>query len=232
MRTNVDNLVGIGLYTVPEAARLTRVAGRRIRRWLLGYEYGPSEARGTSAPVWRGQIGRVDSTIGLGFLDLLEVRFIDAFRRYGVSWRVIRLTAEGARREFETDHPFSTRRFKTDGRRIFLETVETSGEKKLLDLVRRQFAFHNVVSPSLYEGFEFSDIDVVTRWYPMWPKRRVVVDPRRAFGRPIISREGVPTDILAKAVQVEKSVDRVAKLFDVDREAVRAAVEFERGLAA
>ena len=118
------------------------------------------------------------------------------------------------------------------GRRIFAEILEGSHEKKLLALVQSQYAFHNVLSPTLYASLEFSDFDEAMRWFPMHPKRNVVVDPNRAFGRPIVTREGVPTEILAKAVAVEGSAETVAKWFDVTVRSVRAASVFERSLTA
>ena len=232
MRMYKQDLIGVGLYTVAEAARLTRVPARRIRRWIVGYSYRRAEEIHDVPAVWGTQIPQVDNTVGLGFLDLMEVRFVDAFRRYGVSWTVIRLAAERACELFERNHPFSLQRFKTDGRCIFAEIIEEAGETKLLDLFRHQYAFHRVVSPSLYAGLEFSNRAEAIRWYPMWPKRQVVVDPRRAFGRPIVAREGVPTAILAKMVEVEYSIERAAKWYDVRPQAVRAAVAFERVLAA
>jgi len=66
----------------------------------------------------------------------------------------------------------------------------------------------------------------------MWPKQSIVVDPARSFGRPIVQKVDVPTDVLAKAVRVEESLSLVAKWYDIPIEAVRAAVEFEERLAA
>jgi len=92
---------------------------------------------------------------GFGFLDLMEARFVDAFRAASVPWRVIRLCAEQAREITGSDHPFSSRRFRTDGRAMFAEVVSQAGEKQLLDLAKNQLAFARVVGPSLYAGIEF-----------------------------------------------------------------------------
>ena len=215
-------LVGVGLYTISEAARLARVRRQSIRRWLFGYTYRRGEAIHHMPPVWHAQFQHADHDAGLSFLDLIEVRFVDAFRRHGVPWAEIRRAAEKACDLFKQDHPFSNNRFRTDGRRIFAEILEGSHEKKLLALVQSQYAFHNVLSPTLYTGLEFSDVDEAMRWFPMHPKRNVVVDPNRAFGRPIVAREGVPTEILAKAIAVEGSAAAVAKWFDVTAHSVRA----------
>ncbi len=113
-----------GIYSVPEAARLSGVPAARIRRWLRGYAHGPRKSRRRSAPVWTGQIEPRDGALALGFRDLLEVRFVDAFLRAGVSWQTMRLAHTEATRELSTDHPFCSNRFVTDGRRILLRQAQ------------------------------------------------------------------------------------------------------------
>jgi uncharacterized protein (DUF433 family) len=60
--------------------------------------------------------------------------------------------------------------------------------------------------------------------------RGVVIDPDRQFGRPIVEREGVPTEVLSASFRAEQSLDRVARWFEVEKSSVRAAVEFEEFL--
>ena len=222
-------LVGVGLYSVSEAARLTRIPARRIRRWVEGYAWGAAGAR-RSGPVVESQLAAIDGSIGLGFRDLMEVRFVDAFRRVGVSWPVLRIAHQRAAELFETAHPFNTKRFLSDGRRIFAEVGRESGERALLDLADNQWALRKVITPFLH-GMEFGNGGVV-RWWPLGERRQVVLDPERVFGQPIVHREGVPTIVLARAAQVEKSIEIVAGWFEVDRKAVRDAVDFESQLAA
>ena len=159
--------MGLGVYSVPEAARLTGVSASRIRRWLQGSH--------TSPPLWRRQIASEDSLI-LSFRDLLEVRFIDAFRRHGVSWKSIRVAAECAAEIVHDSYPFSTRRFKTDGRSIFAEILQETGDESLLDLVKSQYEFKSIVEPFLFEGLEFSALGIEpVRWWPLGMNRRVVI---------------------------------------------------------
>jgi uncharacterized protein (DUF433 family) len=224
------DLIGVGLYTVPEAARLTRVSRARIRRWLLGYaKTGHHEQRAYSA-VWRSDLAPIDGMVALSFADLMEVRFIDAFRRAGVSWRTIRRAAERATMLFNRNHPFSTQRFRSDGKSIFAELVKETGEKVLLDLARSQFAFEQIISPSLYTGLDFSVHDEVIRWWPMPRRKGIVIDPQRSFGQPIVAKEGVPTLILKRAYDVEQNVKAVADWFEVSPKAVKDAIAFEKQL--
>jgi uncharacterized protein (DUF433 family) len=226
------DLLGIGLYTATEAARLTGIPAVRLRRWIRGYTYRVGgQQTASSASVWRGQIPGIDGLVELGFLDLIEARFVDAFRRARVPWPVIRLCAERARELIGSDHPFSSRRFRTDGRTIFAESVGEAGEKQLLDLERRQFTFASIIGPSLYAGIEFTGRDMPARWWPLGPRTPVVIDPARSFGQPIVSDAGIPTSTLADAVAAEGSAAAVSRLYLVPLRSVQAALRFEQRLA-
>jgi uncharacterized protein (DUF433 family) len=221
------DLIGKGLYSAPEASSLTGVPSASIRRWLGGYKYRQGDKQRASAPVWQGDIPRLDTHLVLSFLDMMEVRFIQSFRQHHVSWAAIREAAERACEMFGDHHPFTRGRFRTDGNRIFHQ-IQQQGDVRLFDINRRSWVFNDIVEPSLYRGVELAD-DQVARWYPMHPNRHVVVDPRIAFGRPILAEEGVPTDIIAAAVAANGSdVSHVAKWYGVKPQSVRAAVAFEQ----
>lgn len=223
-------MVGVGLYTVPEAARLAGVPARRIRRWVRGCRYRARDgAEAASEPLWQADMPATDTTVGLSFLDMMEVRMVNAFRGHGVSWVVIRDAARHACELFRDNHPFTMRRFRTDGNRIFGEAAEERNER-LLDMNRRQWVSKPIVQRSLFDGIEFED-GQAARWYPA-KSRKVVVDPARSFGRPVLTDYGVPTEALFAAFKVEGSVDKVSRWYDVPKPAVRAAIDFERKAAA
>lgn len=228
--TSSRSLLGTGIYTISEASRLTRVPARTIRRWLLGYHYSRAGAVRTSPAVLLPELPMLDGVPALGFLDLQEVRFVDAFLAHGVSWRTLRLTEERARAELALSHPLSTGRFWTDGRNLLLDVAEGARDSALLNLVKNQLELRRIVQPFL-SRLEFAK-DQAIRWWPMGRRRHVVVDPLRNFGQPVVSKEGVPTAILSRALHVEKSVERVARWFQVSRVSVKHAAEFEARLAA
>jgi len=228
----VQSRLGIGIYSVPEAARLSGVSAQRIRRWLRGYQYSVRGERRTSSAVVVADYGIPGRALNLSFLDLLEVRFIDEFRKAGVGWKAIRIASQRAREILERDHPFSTKRFRTDGKTILLEIAREEDEDELLDLVKDQFAFRKVLWPYLYKGLDFGPEDIAERWWPMDRRRSVVVDPSRSFGQPIVNREGVPTAALAEGFRAESSLERVASWFEVSIRSVRDAVDFEEQLRA
>jgi uncharacterized protein (DUF433 family) len=171
----------------------------------------------------------VDDHIELSFRDLIELRFVNAFVGAGVGLLAIRNCLDYAREVVGNDRPFSTSKFRTDGRTIFLESAG-GDEAKLLDLKRHQFTFKTVVERT------FKDLDLendeVARWRPFHGRASIVVDPERAFGQPIAAKSGVPTIALAESAEAEGSAERTAAIYDVPISIVRDAIKFEQEMHA
>jgi uncharacterized protein (DUF433 family) len=223
--------LGTGFYSVPEAARLLKTPARNINRWLGGYSY--REPDGTSRelpPLWLPQLPRVENRVELGFRDLIELRFVAAFMDAGLGLKTIRSCLEYARECVQDERPFSTRRFQTDGKTIFLEGLRKSGDADLLDLKNRQFVFRQIIASS-FKDLDIED-DAVSRWRPFNGKKSIVIDPTRAFGQPIATQYGVPTVALAEAVEAEGSIAAVTRLFDVPASVVEDSLKFEKSLLA
>jgi uncharacterized protein (DUF433 family) len=181
-------------------------------------------------PLWPPQLPAHEKRIELGFRDLIELRFVKAFIEAGLGLNTIRRCLEYARECVKDDHPFSTRRFRTDGRSIFLESLHQGGETELLNLKNKQYEWKQIIERT------FKDLDIdkdtVARWRPYAGKETIIIDPTRAFGQPIATIAGVPTVTIAEAVEAEGSAARVAYLFDVPHNVVRDAVRFQKILLA
>lgn len=227
-------LVGTGMYTLQQAARLTGADRRSVRRWMLGYDRNEGGESRFSPPLWKTQLADADlAEPVIGFHDLLELRMVNAFVKYGVSLPMIRATVDAAREQFGTDYPLTAKRFRTDGKRVFIEAVAKTGEEKMLDLLKRQFVFSEIINPSLYAGIEY-DGNSAQRWYPLGSSRSgVVLDPARQFGSPIVIEASVPTDTLYAAFLAENRDSKaVGRIFDIPSRAVEAAVRFEQTFSA
>lgn len=225
-----SSLIGIGLYTVPEAARLTHIPVPRVRRWLAGYRYHLGNTERTSEPLWQPEVPKFGSKIELSFRDLMELRFVHLFLERGLSLQAIRRAIEKAVELFGEDRPLSTQRFRTDGRPIFLEVADEMGEALLFDLKRDQYLFHRIVAPS-FKDIEFHD-GVPARWWPASERKGIVLDPKRCFGKPILAQYGVPAAALADAYKVRGSFKLVGLDYDVPEKSVREAVAFQERLTA
>lgn len=236
--TSMDNqkrpieTFGVGVYSYADAARFIGATPREIRRWTLGYTRKTRDGDLIfSTPLWSSQLANTDIE-GLGFKDLIELRFVHAFREEGVSMPVIRRTLEVARERFSAPYPFTCKRFRTDGKRIFMEVVEETGDESIVDVEKQQNVIQKVIGPSLREGVELDMQGEASRWFPLKKSQAIVFDPERKFGQPILSEYDVPTIAILDAVRAEGgNKKRVANLFDVPLSAVRKALEFEAQVA-
>jgi uncharacterized protein (DUF433 family) len=225
---SIDYL-SIGIYTVPEASRLTGVSRERIRRWLKGYR--SSRRRKDYSPLWKPQLPRIDNKVALGFLDLIEIKFVGAFLKRGVSWPMIHKVRERAAELYpDISHPFCTKQFFTDGHGIFTELHKETGESWLLEITNDQHVFAEFTKPFLKQ-LEFRNGTVLERWWPLGVERHIVVDPRKNFGQPTVEREGIATRVLAECFRANGSVEEVARWYEISPQSVRDAVDYERSLA-
>ena len=216
------DIVGVGIYTVPEAARLTRVPAPRIRHWVFG--------KGGHAAL-DPELLPQDGQEAIGFLNLIEVLFLRELRAQGVSFGAIRKAAALARKYLNRPHPFANGQFfvHTDGKNLLLQVVNDTDDKSLVDLASGNGAWLQVLERSFTHSISFDGINgSASQWQPDPRAPRIVVDPQRQFGRPIDSETGVPTDVLADALRAENgNAARVAKWWKVPVEAVNQAAEFE-----
>ena len=217
----VLNRLTEGFYSVGEVRRLTGVAEGVSRRFAKSYKgkYG----------LWGGRDQRLGRFIYITFRDLIELRYVNAFRTAGVSWQRIVGAARYAQSRFESQYPFSDLRFKTDGEHIFGE----SGEGLEQISGRGQMAFAEVISEYLFEPLDYLENEPV-RWYPAqeWGMagigRAVMVDPRFGFGAPVITEYHIPTETLYLNYKAElDNAELVARSYEIPVESVRIAVEFQ-----
>ena len=206
---------------------------RTVRRWLKGYSWKYRDGRSYSGPLWQTQYEREELPGGrvISFQDLLQLRTVGEFAKHGVHLKVIRATIEAATRDLNSAYPLTVRKFLTDGKRIFMEAIEeATGSEKLVDIVRGQFVFANIIRASLFAGIEYKDGNA-SRWYPE-KNRAVVLDPQIQFGTPILAEAGIPTDAIYDAWCAEgKDRNAIARIYGIKPSMVNAAVGFEQRLA-
>lgn len=223
-------LLGAGLYSLAEAAAYTGIPADQINRWVFGYRAGGKRHSSLWQPEFADS-GLEEKT--LSFHDLLEIRFVHAFRQHGVSLQSIRAAAGHAREWFDQPYPFTCRRFQTDGQSIFATVMEETGDESLIDLVKRQYTFRQIISDALYAGIDYDSDGEALRWYPLKRSKAVVLDPARRFGKPILAKSGIDTGTIAASYHAEdQNIRRVALLYELTPAEVEAAIKFERKDAA
>lgn len=223
--------LGVGIYSFADAARFIGAESKELRRWMKGYTVTKRGERHEYRPLWTSQLSGSEIE-GLGFRDLIELRFVRTFVAVGVPLALIRRTIDELRERLGSEYPFTSTAFKTDGRRIFMEMLDDSGDKALVDVVKRQDVMAKVIGPSLREGIELNIDDEAARWYPVSRSKVIVLDPKRSFGHPILTSTGTPTIAIAEAVRTEGGdSNRVARIYGIPASEVRRALAYEQQVA-
>jgi uncharacterized protein (DUF433 family) len=199
---------------------------------------GGKGERVTYEPLIRTELPEIEGERALTFVELVELMFIKGFRRAGVTWRAIHEAAGVAAKLFQTEHPFAMRQFFADPNGVYALLRDSEESESLVTLAGSgQQVFDALVRPYLGQ-LEFDPLEVPTRWWPMGKEGRVVVDPAVSFGQPMVAEAGIPTHVLAEALEAEqgydaeRALDRVSWLFKVPHRHVQTAVQFEEWLRA
>ena len=181
--------------------------------------------------MWKPQLPEIDGKVALGFLDLIEIKFVGAFLDHGVSRPMIHKVREKAAEIYpDTSHPFCTKQFVTDGQGIFAQVHKETGETSLLEIATDQHVFTQLTKPFLKQ-LEFRGKTILERWWPLGMDKHIVLDPRKNFGQPTVCKEGVATRVLAKSFLANGSIQEVARWYEIDPKSVQEAVEYENSLA-
>ena len=149
-------------------------------------------------------------------MDLIEVRFIVNFRLHGVSLQTLRRFAAKMRADTKRAHPLALSK-----EHFLTETLGVLGE---------QYEMYEMIEDVLAKNVSFdAATHLAMQWRPLagdFPD--VVVDPRFAYGHPVISNLHVPTITIFRAWKAEHG-DRakVAEWFDIAEDQVVDAVQFE-----
>ena len=221
-------------YTVADAGRLVGLGADRVRRWLRGYQYSYRDAvRGQPPVVLQG---RGAASPHASFLDLVDLLFVKRFLDHGVSLQKIRRALDEAREVLGTNH-FARQTFFADGGAIFLRLKERAHRGRGDSILELMSGGQWVIAPvirQLARQIDFGSPEgLATRWHPLGRERPVVLDPMVSFGAPSIAGRGVKTiNIHDLYVAEGESLESVRAWWGLTDTEIRAAVDFERQLAA
>lgn len=217
--------LGLGLYDLQEAARLTRLDPKRVRRWFVS---PPSEKN--RRPVLTSDYSRVQEDTAISFLNLVDVFVFGNLREHGVSLQTLRKVYARLQRDYKQKHPFAYNRLATDGAEVFLRVADAEGKDQLVEILTKQMVFPEIIEPFLKQ----LDYDPDTHLARLWRiADGVLLNPGISLGKPVVDGVFVKTEVLADAYHAnDKDADAVARWYNVSPDDVMTAVRFESGLAA
>jgi uncharacterized protein (DUF433 family) len=227
-----ETLLGVGIYTIPEASRLLKLESQTIRRWIKGYTYNSKEEKRIIGPLITSSLPVIDNKFVISFLELMELYVVKKFLSLRISLPKIRVIANRASEILEIRNPLAHHLFKIMGKSVFLECKTDKDDTSPLELFKNQFALKDIVKDYLLE-IDFNEIDFpfqALRWYPMGREKSIVLDPQICFGEPTIEHTRIPVESIYTDFLGEKSVNRVASWFGIDKDKAQNAISFMESL--
>lgn len=229
-----DPRFDLSLYSVAETARLVRVPNRTLWNWVRGYSYPSGGKLVRAKPVIHPTA--LSPTVSLSFINLVESAALAGFRAAGVPMQRVRQALKFAIKRMTIDHPLASRQILTDGADLLWEFEHKypSDEPSLVLLNREgQLVFPALVRQYLSQ-IEWNPSDrFAARWWlkPNRAKARVVIiDPRRAFGSPVIAGTGIRTSDIFERFSAGEPIAELAEDYGLEFEKIEEAVRTEAWL--
>jgi len=202
-------------YSVTESAIYAGTTLQSIGYWNFG--------GGVAEPTLEGrERGR-----SLSYLELVEVAFVATFRRLGVSLQKIRKARDYAAKVLSSQYPFAELRWKTEGTRMILDLWQTENEGELKQVIIGDAfgreAWQGMMGDRFFE-FDYED-DLALVWHLRGRKSPIVIDPRIAFGAPMI--HGIATWVLRGRWQAGEGTEDIQEDFGLELTDIEQGLQFE-----
>lgn len=225
---NNENQQELGVYTIPDAARILGLPRARLRRWVDGYvRILSSGERKKQFPMPGIHSRGKGRELTIGFYALIEVYVVAQLRERGVKWSVIKHDRQELKERFSTDYPFCLRGLLSDGTRI-LKSLSDSDYRASMELgTGGQTAFEDVLR-QFCEKIDFdADTMLAEAYWPMGRDSKIVVSRHNGFGRPVVSGTNVCTETIQYLLEAGEQEGTVAALYNLELAQVRDAHRFE-----
>jgi uncharacterized protein (DUF433 family) len=214
-------------YTLAEAARYLKVPAPTLRSWVAGRPYPKSEGVGRFQPLIHPPQKQPPM---LSFWNLIEAHVLRSLRTdHGVSIKALRRALSFAERTLNIQRLLLRKELRTNAGKVFLDRY---GE--LIDLsASGQLAMRQLLEEHL-KRVEWDEWQFPIRLYPFlsaegtYAEKPIAIDPKIAFGRPVVIRGGVSTAAIAERIDVGETVEELAADYALSASEIEQAVLFER----
>lgn len=204
------------LLTPLETAVHLQIPERTIRHWLA-QDAGGHPLVHSVRPERRGRPS-------VPFVAVVEAYVLRALRTLGLSSNKIKDAATAVRMEFGNEYGLATRRIATDGIDVFVHYLDSDEMARAGD---SQMPLRQVIANYLQyidweEGDEYPTRLTLRKYDP--EVARVVIDPRFAWGEPVVEPARVPVTAVLGMWRAGEPPDVVADEYGLSVEQVQALV--------
>jgi uncharacterized protein (DUF433 family) len=214
-------------YGLAEAARFLKLPVATLRSWVAGRPYPKAKGEGRFQPIIHPP-GKQPPT--LSFWNLIEAHVLRSLRTdHGVSIKDVRKALAYAERTLQIKRLLLRKELRTDAGKIFLDRYG-----QLIELsASGQLAMRHLLEEHL-KRIEWDEWQFPVRLYPFLSGeapsegKPIAIDPKIAFGRPVVIRAGVSTRVIAERIDAKETIDDLAADYGLTASEIEQAVLFER----
>jgi uncharacterized protein (DUF433 family) len=217
------------LYTATEAARFLGIYSGTLKTWLYGRHYWTAAGR----KFWEPVIAPADPALGLlSFFNLAEAHILAATRyRHKVPFPSVRRAIATVIENFPTAkaHPLLSHEFYTDGKDLFIKTIEET-----VDLSSEQLPLKQIMDFYLERVIRDKD-DTPFKVYPIVPgveDKVVSIISGVSSSRPVIDGTGVPVATIWGRFKGGEEPEALADDFDIPVAKIKRAIDYVEWRAA
>jgi uncharacterized protein (DUF433 family) len=214
-------------YSLAEAARYVRLPAATLRSWVLGRQYPTADGRGDFPPLIKPASRE---PAWLSFSNLIEAHVLRSLRtEHGVSVKALRDALAYAQKKLGIDRLLLREELRAEPGKVFLDRYG-----QLIELTASgQLAMRHLFDEHL-KRVEWDSSRFPVRLYPFVlpsaasAERSIVIDPRIAFGRPVMLTKGISTSAIAERVDAGETVNDLAADYGLGPAEIEQAVVYER----
>ncbi len=212
-----DIRFSVPLFTIDEAARHLGLARSTLQDWTRR-EAGP-------APLVHRLQPESPRAASLPFVAMVEAHMLRGFRELGLTPGELRKSVSRIRRIAKDEYALATRRVATDGVNLLID-MESSFENPRWERARDgQGVISEVIESYLkFVHWEPPHVHATSLTLRTYHGADVIIDPRFAFGQPVLARDKVRIGDILDAFWAGESYQRIAAEFGVKPGEVEAVI--------
>ena len=214
---NKKPALGIGLYSVPDVARILNLELPFVRRWLREYWENKFKARKKIYSTWG--TGR-DKTVH--FYTLIEFYVFYQLRKQKLSAQSIAKSHQVIAEELDTQFPFATSTILTDGKKILYKI----GDDIIVNADKSKQLNFAAIIKEFCQQIDFGKDHLALRYWPLGKEKNIIVDPHHQLGQPIIKNTNILAETLYRMYVAGERISFIASLYDVLESDVKDSIDF------
>ena len=213
-----DARFSVPLFTIEEGSRHLGIAASTLRDWTQRMA-GP-------APLVHRVVPSTPRAASLPFIGAVEAHMLRGFRELGLTPGELRTAVTRLRRDTGDEYALATKDVATDGVSLLVNMAESQaeaaqwvrardGQRAITEVIERYLKYVTWRSPDRYplrltlKAYQGAD---------------VIIDPRFAFGQPVLEREKIRVEDILDAFWAGESYTTIAGEFGVSPDAVEAVI--------